>query len=564
MNTNPINPQTTPNTGSLLNQTNNNNPKNTGSNIGNGVSGGVADNADVSDGVNGSNSNQKNSSKKKKKIRWKYIIGGTLLVLLLAGVGAGYWLTQQKQDIRQQASTGGCEQYSNKSTCEPAGCTWEGRESDCSQFKTEGACSTYSSCSYRDETKYSCIGYYTETETEKKTYNCSGVPLDECGKGQYASCNERVDFTCSGGTYSIGKCEGSEVCDGKSQQSCTGQCNWVITSSGTCSSLNISECANTQGCTLNDKSVCDGTYTEKKDITVEKECSQLSEDQCKINSQCNYVSSKPASCEGQFISESAGTCSGDLEDEAAGGTGGDTYCTLDPNTACVGNNKSNECVDGTGVNEGYACWILDGNQGQQIIGATDKNVKPDCACPSGYSWMNYEYGSWWCFDTTSTCTPPEGDDTKYSCEPGSCPGTGGPGEPGDGTCNASSASSCQGQNVGDQCADGEGVCKDGDNDGACTCNKKSPEEPVCLSISMDNPNGDTPKIGDQVTFTCGEVPEADHYNFRVKKPDGTFAKLNATGRISEPFPIEEAGNYQAQCQICTDSSDDSCLPWESI
>jgi hypothetical protein len=40
----------------------------------------------------------------KKKKKRRYILGGIVLVLLLIGFGATYWLTQQSQDIRQQAS----------------------------------------------------------------------------------------------------------------------------------------------------------------------------------------------------------------------------------------------------------------------------------------------------------------------------------------------------------------------------------------------------------------------------------------------------------------------------
>ncbi|MBT7309712.1 MAG: hypothetical protein HN846_03325, partial [Candidatus Pacebacteria bacterium] len=46
----------------------------------------------------------------KKKMKWNYVIGGILLLLLVLGGGAGYWLTQQNQDIRQQAS-GGADPY---------------------------------------------------------------------------------------------------------------------------------------------------------------------------------------------------------------------------------------------------------------------------------------------------------------------------------------------------------------------------------------------------------------------------------------------------------------------
>lgn len=62
---------------------------------------------------------------KKKNNLIKMILGSFLTALVLVGSGAGYWLTQQSQDLRQQASG---ETYSGKSCgtqgatqCEPNG-----------------------------------------------------------------------------------------------------------------------------------------------------------------------------------------------------------------------------------------------------------------------------------------------------------------------------------------------------------------------------------------------------------------------------------------------------------
>lgn len=59
-------------------------------------------------------------AKPKKKTNFRTILGALVLVLLLVGGGAGLWLSQQSQDVRQQASTGGDH-------C-PAGTTWNGSE----------------------------------------------------------------------------------------------------------------------------------------------------------------------------------------------------------------------------------------------------------------------------------------------------------------------------------------------------------------------------------------------------------------------------------------------------
>lgn len=98
----------------------------------------------------------------------------------------------------------------------------------------------------------------------------------------------------------------------------------------------------------------------------------------------------------------------------------------------------------------------------------------------------------------------------------------------------------------------------------------SPVGPQCLSISMTNVTNPTapatadPRLGDAVTFTCGEVAGASRYLFRVQNPNGTTSMLSATGRTSSQLVISEAGRYYAQCQICTGADDASCMPFESL
>jgi hypothetical protein len=78
---------------------------------------------------------------------------------------------------------------------------------------------------------------------------------------------------------------------------------------------------------------------------------------------------------------------------------------------------------------------------------------------------------------------------------------------------------------------------------------------------MDNP---TAELGDQTTFTCGEVTGAVSYVFRVMDPNGIISNLNATGQISAPYLINQSGTYFAQCQICTGSTQASCHDWETL
>jgi hypothetical protein len=86
--------------------------------------------------------------------------------------------------------------------------------------------------------------------------------------------------------------------------------------------------------------------------------------------------------------------------------------------------------------------------------------------------------------------------------------------------------------------------------------------PVCVNITM---NTSSVVVGDNVSFTCGTVPGATSYQFRVKAPDGTISSIApqvASGNVSQSFAITQKGSYKAQCRICVDS--DRCQEWETF
>lgn len=92
----------------------------------------------------------------------------------------------------------------------------------------------------------------------------------------------------------------------------------------------------------------------------------------------------------------------------------------------------------------------------------------------------------------------------------------------------------------------------------------TPPAPMCLNIAM---SPSQPTIGSSVTFTCGQVPGVHHYEFRVKLPDGTIQNLAAAStndRSSVPLTITTAGNYKAQCRICTGTSSTTCQSFEAL
>jgi len=90
-----------------------------------------------------------------------------------------------------------------------------------------------------------------------------------------------------------------------------------------------------------------------------------------------------------------------------------------------------------------------------------------------------------------------------------------------------------------------------------------PTGPICLNITSDKP---TPKIGDQVTFTCGKVTGVTSYDFKLVEPDGNVIiqkgqTANNPSSRSTPFKITKAGKYTAQCRICVS---DKCQAFETI
>ncbi len=102
----------------------------------------------------------------------------------------------------------------------------------------------------------------------------------------------------------------------------------------------------------------------------------------------------------------------------------------------------------------------------------------------------------------------------------------------------------------------------------------NPTGPMCLSLSLNNLDkpvtGDQatqpdPEIGDRLQFTCGDVAEADHYEFRIINQTTQIPTfLSATGRTSEVFTVQEDGSYTAQCRICTGPDASSCHAWEGL
>lgn len=163
--------------------------------------------------------------------------------------------------------------------------------------------------------------------------------------------------------------------------------------------------------------------------------------------------------------------------------------------------------------------------------------------------------------TPRPSTPPT-DNPSYSCNS---------------TCTTNAQ--CQGVNQSLTCAltaDGTKRCRNTANPTNTQC--QLAVGPQCLSIAMAKADGtpyqvgdEDPALGDSIKFTCGTVTGAARYVFQVIEPGGTVTALTAVsnGSLSENYSIAKAGNFRAQCQICTESAqadpdNSSCIPFESL
>lgn len=114
---------------------------------------------------------------------------------------------------------------------------------------------------------------------------------------------------------------------------------------------------------------------------------------------------------------------------------------------------------------------------------------------------------------------------------------------------------------------GEGQCRLGTNPDSAQC--RALIGPMCLNIALVDPINSTPITADPkqtevVKFACAEVAGVDHYVFRVIEPGNSIVKLNATGRISEPYTITKSGQFYAQCQVCAGPDDLTCNAFEAL
>ncbi len=93
--------------------------------------------------------------------------------------------------------------------------------------------------------------------------------------------------------------------------------------------------------------------------------------------------------------------------------------------------------------------------------------------------------------------------------------------------------------------------------------EECPREPlVCTSISG---NTLTPKLGDNISFTCTASGPVSYYEFRYRIDGGSFTQIQFSSQNpsqSLSFPVTLPGTYDVQCRSC--DSDDICEEWDQL
>lgn len=262
-----------------------------------------------------------------KKI--KKIFSVILLVLLLTGTGAGFFLFQQNQDIRQQASvSASCGTSNNSITCEARpGCNWEVPKVECGANDCSGATK-----------KDGC-------NIKTSNVSCSGLDLNSCKK---VGCNVLSAVTANcGNINNPSQCNAADGCNwGGDARTCSlsdcasGYCTYTPESRANCS---LSTCWRSE-CN------CTTTTTPAKCVGPGL-CSNQSVSNC--SAPCSIVPAKTTTTANtsQTYLISSATCSTNtyyVNNRCKGNTYTVTPAKCDPNDTYQGNGVCSGKYDGAG------------------------------------------------------------------------------------------------------------------------------------------------------------------------------------------------------------------------
>jgi len=522
----------------------------------------------------------------------KLIIGLFVVGLTIVGSAIGFFLTQQNQDNRQQATggwscngntaTGNVMTLFNNTWCDgQARWKWEaaGNSGSCggnsSSPKSEGCgggggnppptdpntCSpnspTASACRNGNALGSSCTGFdgicqgtNTDASNGKKFCACvarSGSCSDgggTCVSGNSCSTQTPPRSVANGG----GLCNTNQVCCGGilAGLNCTYSNAALNNGNSICNGNNVITC--------NNGSIASRACPTNTTICENGDCVNTTEGNRRALI-CNDAAPTATSCRSRTVNAS---CSGFVGQCIATGIAANGYrlCACIPQTP-IGDNAS--CTDDSNCASGFC------RKTQQPFACRPASERPGSSatpgpgagrCPNDQNLVARKYLKFTCPNGCTNTT--EGGVTAWRCYENRVEGT----SPLtlNGACGQVDVLS--GDTDASYCGYSEYTCDEirchgGGSTTPPTTQPTVPPTnspgPMCLSVGLSNvtrPN-QPPIKGDAIRLTCGTVTGASGYVFRIIEPDQTLIDLQATGAISSNFIITKSGTHFAQCQFCT-------------
>ena len=382
--------------------------------------------------------------------------------------------------------------------------------------------------------------------------NCSSFYHAACAKSGtdgcwYLAASPTAPPTCTKGYPS----DTQGNCVSVYHNSCvqgTDGCWSVGTAPPPCSSRDLSTCTPANGCTYCAHS---GTC-----VNAGASCSPSCDYVCVSKITAGYVGVAGSCSPGLFCAKAVAPPSG-----CATGT---SYCDktgtcLPAGTPCTSgtcNFAGQSCSSNSPCCNGLACQGVVGSQKCQDPGT---GVCPGGTCGGNQGWIAFSCDHL----TNSQCLSNDSTHNSYADAVGNAGSCGQVDE----VCNGGSNNRnlCGGFSI---FSSGCGSPSSSPNPSTPPASPgASPSTPpaslVCVDITASKA---APVVGDSVTFTCGTVAGANHYEFRVKSPDGTISTLglSAVKNVSAAISITQSGQYSAQCRICTGISSSTCQSYESF
>ncbi len=458
--------------------------------------------------------------KPKNKFSAKMIGGLLVLVLIVVGAIAGFFLTQQTQDLRQQAYLGqSCNQDSNCSgwpneKCDNGECVATNTGTNCPAFVAWESCDPTPStpdineCTGSHYTHNACVLGYIEWRCGNKNW------LPDYGN--------------------------------PANNQCVGDCSWELTN-GICCPRGVDAC----NPSVDDRMCIPDPYVS--------ECKPWNNTDCPANQQGYWEAQEwcvGAGCE-------CAPPNGIFLDETGPGCNCTTSTVYQCNSDCT---TSAQCQGSLGAN--YSCVTskcrLTSNPTSNTcqpatVYACDSTCTTNAQCAAVNS-------AWSCDATTSKC--------RLTSNPTSTTCTAAPL-----VCNSTCTTNaqCAAVNSAWSCDATTSKCRLTSNPTSTTCEPAViPGEPMCKDVAILNSNNeelnpatDTFSIGMVLKFRCAaDDPDIQitKYEFKVTQPDGTIVQgsaINPAGSssTSQEYQITQYLDHQVQCRVCTSAS---CQDWVSI